>query len=257
MRRLTPLLIAGTAAILAVAESRRPLRRRVADRRTRAVRNLALGAVSALVSAALQKGVVAPLQRRRTGILHQLDHRIDLPPLVRRAVAILLLDYTLWWWHRANHQVPLLWRFHALHHEDRDLDVTTALRFHVGEMALAAFFRAAQVGVIGANEDDVAAWQRLLLPSILFHHSNVRLPERLDTLLARCILVTPRMHGIHHADQPELANSNWSSLFPWWDALHGTLRLDVAQEEIRIGLPHFISKSSNSKPGATKQATSE
>jgi sterol desaturase/sphingolipid hydroxylase (fatty acid hydroxylase superfamily) len=253
VRRLTPLLIAGTAAILAVAESRRPLRRRVEARRTRTLRNLALGAVSALVGGALQKAVVAPLQRRRTGFLHQLD----LPPLVRRAVAVLLLDYTLWWWHRANHQVPLLWHFHALHHEDRDLDVTTALRFHAGEMALAALFRAAQVGVIGADQDDVAAWQRLLLPSILFHHSNLRLPECLDALLARCILVTPRMHGIHHADQPELANSNWSSLFPWWDALHGTLRLDVAQDHITIGVPHFISKSSNSKPGATKQATRE
>jgi sterol desaturase/sphingolipid hydroxylase (fatty acid hydroxylase superfamily) len=253
MRRLTPLLIAGTAAILAVAESRRPLRRRVEDRGERAIRNLALGAASALVSIVLQKVVVTPLQQRRTGILQ----RLDLPPLVRRVAAVLLLDYTLWWWHRANHEVPLLWHFHALHHEDRDLDVTTALRFHAGEMALAALFRAAQVGLMGADEDDVAAWQQLLLPSILFHHSNVRLPERLDTLLARFLFVTPRMHGIHHADRPELTNSNWASLFTWWDSLHRTLRLDVPQEELTIGSPHLISKSSNSKPGATKQATSE
>ena len=151
---------------------------------------------------------------------------------------MLLFDYTLWWWHRANHQIPLLWRFHAVHHADPDLDVTTAVRFHFGEMALAAVFRGVQIRVIGASAEDVGAWQRLLLPAIFFQHANLRLPARLDAFLARLIVVTPRMHGIHHADELELSDSNWASLFPWWDALHGTLRLDVPQEAIRIGLPN-------------------
>jgi sterol desaturase/sphingolipid hydroxylase (fatty acid hydroxylase superfamily) len=177
-----------------------------------------------MATAALQRLLLGGLEKRArsrgVGILNHLP----MPPLVRRVAAVLLLDYTLWWWHRANHQVPLLWRFHAIHHADRDLDVSTALRFHIGEMSLAALFRAAQIVAIGASEEDVAAWQRLLLPAIFFQHSNL-------------LVVTPRMHGIHHSDVQEETDSNWSSLFPWWDWLHGTLRLDVPQEQITIGLP--------------------
>jgi sterol desaturase/sphingolipid hydroxylase (fatty acid hydroxylase superfamily) len=235
--RLTPLLTAGAALLLALGESRRPLRKRVEPRGPRTARNLAAGTLTAVVTTALQTPLVARAQRhvtrQRLGILNQLD----LSPAARRIIAVLLLDYTLWWWHRANHEVPLLWRFHAFHHADRDLDVTTALRFHAGEMALAAVFRALQIRVIGASADDVATWQRMLLPSIFFHHSNFALPKRLDDLFARILLVTPRMHGIHHSTVREDTDSNYASLFPWWDALHGTLRLDIPQEAITIGLP--------------------
>lgn len=237
MKRLTPLIVAGSALALAVAETRRPLRRRVEDRTERTFHNLGTAALSAAATAALQRLLLGGLEKRaRSRGVGILDH-LPMPPLVRRVAAVLLLDYTLWWWHRANHQVPLLWRFHAVHHADRDLDVSTAVRFHIGEMSLAALFRAAQIVAIGASEEDVDAWQRLLLPAIFFQHSNLRLPEALDDLLARLLVVTPRMHGIHHSDVQEETDSNWSSLFPWWDWLHGTLRLDVPQEQITIGLP--------------------
>ncbi|HLJ73763.1 MAG TPA: sterol desaturase family protein, partial [Thermoanaerobaculia bacterium] len=149
---------------------------------------------------------------------------------------ILLLDYTLWWWHRANHVVPALWRFHIVHHLDRDLDVSTAVRFHFGEMALAAFFRAAQVRVLGVDRDALAWWQRMLLLSILFHHSNIDLGPDADSQLVR-LFVTPRMHGIHHADVLEQTNSNWASLFAWWDMLHCTFTYGVPQQSITIGAP--------------------
>jgi sterol desaturase/sphingolipid hydroxylase (fatty acid hydroxylase superfamily) len=237
VRRLTPLIVAGSALLLAFAETRRPLRRRVEARGPRTARNLGVGAVSTAVTTAMQPLLVGRVQRWVTRERIGLLHRLELPPWARRLAAILLLDYSLWWWHRANHQLPLLWRFHAVHHADRDLDVSTALRFHVGEMTLASLFRAMQIAVTGAGADDVAVWQRMLLPAIFFQHANLRLPEGVDDLLARWLVVTPRMHGIHHSDVLDEANSNWSSLFPWWDALHGTLRLAVSQEAITIGLP--------------------
>ena len=145
--------------------------------------------------------------------------------------AILLLDYTLWWWHRWNHVWPPLWKFHFVHHADLDLDVSTALRFHFGEMALAAFFRAAQIRILGVDPKALFWWQRILLVSILFHHSNLRLPADADRRLVQFI-VTPRMHGIHHSEIESETNSNWASLFTCWDVLHRTFIYDVPQPVI-------------------------
>ena len=153
-------------------------------------------------------------------------------------VSIALLDYTLWIWHRANHGVPLLWRFHLVHHIDLDLDASTALRFHFGEMALSVLFRALQVILIGPTPDALSIWQNVLFGSILFHHSNLRLPldcERLLTL----VIVTPRMHGIHHSTHRGEADSNWSSLLSVWDRLHGTYRMDRPADAIVIGVPAY------------------
>jgi len=125
-----------------------------------------------------------------------------------------------------------------VHHVDRDLDASTALRFHFGEMALSVFFRMAQVRLLGVSPTAASVWQTLLLASIAFHHSNLRLPPHIERRLVRFI-VTPRMHGIHHSDHRDETNTNWSSLFSWWDRLHGTLRLDIPQDAIEIGVPAY------------------
>jgi sterol desaturase/sphingolipid hydroxylase (fatty acid hydroxylase superfamily) len=81
-------------------------------------------------------------------------------------------------------------------------------------------------------------WQTILFASILFHHSNVRLPLALERVLVR-LIVTPRMHGIHHSDREDETNSNWSSMFSVWDFLHRTFRLDVPNEDVVIGVPAY------------------
>ena len=154
----------------------------------------------------------------------------------------MLLDYTLWWWHWANHRVPFLWRFHLVHHVDRDLDASTALRFHFGELALSLPVRAAQMAIIGVDSQTLWLWQTILFASILFHHGNLRLPVRLERVLVR-LIVTPRMHGIHHSNRRDETDSNWSSLLSAWDYLHRTMRLDVAQPEITIGVPAYSDPS--------------
>jgi sterol desaturase/sphingolipid hydroxylase (fatty acid hydroxylase superfamily) len=135
------------------------------------------------------------------------------------------------------HRVPFLWRFHLVHHVDRDLDASTALRFHAGEHVLSVAYRAAQIVVIGADPLAVWIWQIILFVSILFHHSNVRLPARWERVVVR-LVVTPRMHGIHHAQREEWTNSNWSSILTCWDFLHRTMRR-VPDEEIVIGVPAY------------------
>jgi sterol desaturase/sphingolipid hydroxylase (fatty acid hydroxylase superfamily) len=132
--------------------------------------------------------------------------------------------------------VPLLWRFHAAHHVDVDLDTSTGLRFHAGEILLSVPWRAIQIGLIGISPLSLSIWQTLMLVSIAFHHSNIALSPSLERKLVR-FFVTPRMHGIHHSVVPEEANSNWSSGLSVWDRIHGTMRLNIPQSQLTIGLP--------------------
>ncbi len=220
------------------AERIAPLRRIVEPKLRRVARNLSLGGVSLAIMTMLQAPLLQPVAswivRERIGLLQT----VQWPRWIETIVAIVLLDYTLWWWHWASHRVPFLWRFHLVHHIDRDLDSSTALRFHFGELALSVPVRAAQMVIIGVDPHALWLWQTILFGSILFHHANVRLPLRVERLLVR-LIVTPRMHGIHHSDQLNETNTNWSSLISWWDYLHRTILLNVAQEEITIGVPAY------------------
>ena len=227
-------VVAVTFAILFAFERVDPLRRTVEAWPRRIARNLTVGAIAYIVVFPIQLALLVPLSRRGYGVLPM----IGMPAWLRTTIAVILLDYTLWIWHWATHRVPFLWRFHIVHHVDRDLDASTALRFHFGEHALSIGYRAAQIAVIGADPLAVWIWQIVLFICILFHHSNLCLPRRLERALVM-LVVTPRMHGIHHAQKEEWTNSNWASILTCWDVLHRTLRLDVPDEAIRIGIPAY------------------
>ena len=231
-------LIVGAFGLLWFMERRRPLRRAVEGKLTRNARNLLLAGAGAAALQLVEQPVVQPLtqlvERRRWGLLKV----VRLPRLLEVTLAVILLDYTLYVWHVLTHKAPLLWRFHVAHHVDLDLDASTALRFHFGELTISTAWRAAQVLLIGVSPLSLSVWQTFLLLSVLFHHSNVRLPIETERLLNRFI-VTPRMHGIHHSIIREETNSNWSSGLTIWDWLHGTLKINVPQEAITIGVPAF------------------
>jgi sterol desaturase/sphingolipid hydroxylase (fatty acid hydroxylase superfamily) len=230
--------IAASFVAIAVLEEMRPLRGRIERKSRHVLRNLAMAAMSSLATGLMQQRLVAPaaetIVRRRQGLLP----RLRLPQSLRVAAGVLLLDYSLWIWHWLNHRCLPLWRFHRVHHVDRDLDSWTALRFHFGEMAMAGVVRFLQIRLIGPDPGSLAIWQTLLLPSIFFHHSKIELPEKVERALS-WVIVTPRMHAIHHSMVLDETNSNWSSLLSIWDRLHGTFRLDVPQESIAIGVPAY------------------
>jgi sterol desaturase/sphingolipid hydroxylase (fatty acid hydroxylase superfamily) len=211
------------------------LRPRVERRSRRFVRNLGVAAASFAVVGGLQVAGFSELARRIDGSGIGLLRVLPLPDTLAFALGILLLDWTLWLWHALNHRLPLLWRFHAVHHVDRDLDASTALRFHFGELTLSLGFRAAQLALIGPSLLAFGVWQAALFASILFHHGNIGLPFGLERRLVHWV-VTPRMHGIHHSMIGEERDSNFASLFTLWDRLHGTLRLNVPQEQVEIGV---------------------
>jgi sterol desaturase/sphingolipid hydroxylase (fatty acid hydroxylase superfamily) len=219
-------------------EWRRPLRTARESKFTHTLRNLATAVSSAAVIALVETPIVWPLPRlveqERWGLLQL----FSLPRWLEMSLALLLMDYTLYIWHILTHRVPLLWRFHAVHHVDLDVDASTALRFHFGEMALSVIWRAGQVIILGISSGALLVWQTALSISILFHHSNLRLPIGIERML-NTFIVTPRMHGIHHSVLDQEVNSNWSSGLTIWDRLHGTLNLAVPQQEVTIGVPAF------------------
>lgn len=228
----------GTFGVLVWLEKRRPLRRSVEPKITRNTRNLSVAGLAAAVLQIAEKPVTTSLtelvERKNLGLLKIWK----LPKVLETILAIVLLDYTLYLWHVLTHKIPFLWRFHLVHHIDLDLDASTAIRFHFGELGISVLWRTAQIILIGVSPSSLAAWQLFLFPSILFHHSNVKLPDQLENLL-KYFIVTPRLHGIHHSIVREETDSNWSSGLTLWDRLHGTFRDDILQDEITIGVPAY------------------
>jgi len=229
------MLFGVAVGALVVAERIRPLRRQKEPGSRRLGRNAAIGLLGAAATAATEWPVVAPARalvaRHRIGLLNWLP----LPKALRVILGFLLLDYTLYLWHWLNHRSAFLWRFHSVHHADRDLDASTGIRFHFGELALAAGFRAAQVLHLGVDRGTLRVWQRCLFASVVFHHSNLEISEGFEGSLLG-MFVMPRMHGIHHSTRADWMNTNYSSLLSVWDRLHGTLRLDIPQPAITIGI---------------------
>jgi sterol desaturase/sphingolipid hydroxylase (fatty acid hydroxylase superfamily) len=236
-------MLIALAATLVVGEVFRPLRRRQHEPKLRRMqRNASIGGLGAVAVQLCEQPIVLPLaryvERRRWGLLQ----RLNVPAPLRTIVALVALDYTLYLWHIVVHRVPWLWRFHRVHHADLDLDASTAIRFHFGELIASVPWRAAQVALIGVDARTLQRWQTLTLMSVAFHHSNVRLPEQVEHRLGY-FLVTPRMHGIHHSRTPDEMDSNWSSGLSVWDRLHGTLRQDVQDDAIEIGVASLADPS--------------
>ena len=167
-----------------------------------------------------------------------LNFLYELPPGIEAAITIFALDYSNYLWHILLHKFPLLWRFHLVHHTDLDLDISTAFRFHFGEMIASVLFRGAAIVIIGASPVLVLIYEIAFEAATQFHHTNMRIPFRLEKAL-NLIFVTPRMHGIHHSMKRSETDSNYSVIFSFWDRIHHTVNLNVPQQEVIIGVPAY------------------
>lgn len=162
----------------------------------------------------------------------------DFPLWARFVIAILLLDLWTYWWHRMNHRVRFLWRFHRVHHSDPSMDVTTANRFHPGEIVFSSLLRIPLIALIGVRLEELVVYEALLFAVVQFHHANVGLPGQWDRRL-RALIVTPLLHKVHHSRwQPE-TDSNYASLFSWWDRLFSSFRLSADPHGLRLGLDEY------------------
>lgn len=228
---------AGLLAVLWVAESLAPMfpgrRRRLSHNLT----NLGLAALNTVVAIAFAVGILAVTEAARAhqfGLLHHLGGA----PWIRWVLALVLIDCWQYWWHRLNHRIGFLWRFHAVHHADAELDASSGVRFHTVEIAFSFLARLLVLPLLGVTVPELLLYETLALPVILFHHSNLRLPAGLDRVL-RWWIVTPRMHVVHHSRHQPETDSNYASLLSVWDRLFRSFRLREHPGEIELGLDHW------------------
>jgi len=167
-------------------------------------------------------------------------YALDLAPVPHVMISVILLDLVGYGIHRFYHRVPLLWRLHRAHHSDLDMDSTTSIRFHLGEVIITTGIKGLSVWALGVSPAGFLISESLTLVAGLFAHANVRLPGRLESGL-RFAIVTPDMHWIHHSRRPSEHNINLSPVFSVWDRLFGTYYMGAARHEIQFGLDEYPS----------------
>lgn len=204
--------------------------------------NLGLTALNTLVLTALfGTAILATAQYVTTnslGALNLLGAR-GLPHGLRVLLTVVFMDFMLYVWHLLNHEVPLMWRFHRVHHTDLNMDVSTATRFHIGELSLSAIIKIGLIYLIGADPLSVIIFESSLVLCAQFHHSSLRVPAWLERAWW-VLFVPPSMHRIHHSVRIRERNSNYGTIFSLWDRVMGTLVAGVDQDGIRIGVGgHF------------------
>ena len=210
-------------------------RKKFKQRSWHVVMNIIIGQINALMIALIFIGAwwwaAGVAAERGWGILNV----ISLGEWQHALGAILFMDFWTYWWHRINHEVPFFWRFHQVHHSDREMDVTTASRFHIGEIFFSSVIRIGLILLFGITLWELLLYEIFLNIVVQFHHANIGLPTWLDKFL-RIFIVTPAMHKVHHSDWHVETDSNYTSLFSWWDRVFGTFRLRDDPREIQFGL---------------------
>ena len=151
------------------------------------------------------------------------------------AFNLLLLDFLIYWWHRANHEIHFLWRFHEVHHLDQFLDVTTSIRFHFGEILISSGFRVIVIILFDISFSSIVIFEILVLMSSGFHHSNIKIPKNWDTYIS-LFIVTPSIHGSHHHANQKDTDSNYSTILSCWDRIFKSNNYRERGPEAPIGV---------------------
>ena len=218
----------GVLVAMALLEALLPKKKRSMPRLQRWVTNLSLVVIDSvvlrLVTPVLAVGVASWALTNNIGLLNWLR----LPVVAEFVVAFLLLDMLIYFQHVISHKLPVLWRFHKVHHTDRDIDVTTGVRFHPIEIVLSMLYKLACVALIGPSVVAVIVFEIALNASAMFNHSNLSLTKPLDRFL-RIFVVTPDFHRVHHSAIRSETDSNYGFFLSVWDRLFGTY-IDQPQE---------------------------
>ncbi|MGV6849861.1 MAG: sterol desaturase family protein [Marinibacterium sp.] len=214
----------GLFALFALAEAVAPRRTRTQPRGTRWLTNWAISLIDTVTLRLLAFGlpalaVGAAIEASSSGI--GLFNALDWPFWIKVVLTVLILDFAIWAQHLITHKVPILWRLHRVHHADRDIDVTTAIRFHPIEIALSMLLKIGLVYLLGTPALGVLIFEVLLNGTAMFNHANWRLPLPLDRVL-RIVLVTPDMHRVHHSVHRDEHDSNYGFALSVWDRTLGT-----------------------------------
>ncbi len=209
-------------AVIFLSEGKYPFFKRDQNRGAHIRPNLLLAggnALLGLIFAGMIWAVTVWAREHSVGIANNLH----LPFVIETAVVFLLFDLWMYWWHRFLHENDTLWRLHRTHHVDLAMDCSTALRFHPLEILVSTFLKLIVLVMLGMSIGQLAFYRAVMYPVILFHHSNINFPLKWDRPLGR-LLVMPAMHRVHHSKIYQETNSNYGTVFSFWDRLFGSFR---------------------------------
>jgi sterol desaturase/sphingolipid hydroxylase (fatty acid hydroxylase superfamily) len=232
----------GVLLLMALLEILWPKRKLDVTKSGRWVTNLGIGVLGALLLRLMAMlavpiaAVAAAFYAEAHGI--GLLNQVDLPGWLKLVIALLVLDLAIWAQHLASHKVSVFWRLHQVHHADRDIDVTTAIRFHPIEIGLSMLWKIVVVLAIGASPFAVFLFEVILNACAMFNHANIAMPRWLDAFL-RLFVVTPDMHRVHHSVLRREHDSNYGFNLSVWDRLFGTYTAQPhgGHQGMTIGLP--------------------
>jgi sterol desaturase/sphingolipid hydroxylase (fatty acid hydroxylase superfamily) len=224
-------IIITTFVLIAALELISPARAAV---RKRWPLNIGLGALNLLLvrlaSVAGPFALASLAAQQGFGLLNQ----FAMPPTLATILVIILMDFAIYWQHRASHRFGWFWALHKLHHADADFDITTGLRFHPGEALLSMLYKGAVGALLGAPPEAMLLFEVYIAVGSMIEHGNIALPPRLERAIRR-VWVTTAMHTIHHSANGNDHNHNYSFALSIWDRLFGTYRATATGNQ--IGLP--------------------
>ena len=223
-----------------VLESCFPARKSKLTKRVRWLGNFSLLIISSVVARLLVPIGVTGIALYASSQGLGLFNNINIPNWLIITLSVLLLDLMIYWQHRIFHLVPMLWRFHKVHHADSHIDASTGLRFHPIEILLSILLKGLAVLLLGVPAIAVIIFEVALNGFALFNHTNIRLPRWLEYPL-RAILITQVLHRIHHSQVVEETNSNYGFSVSWWDRLFGSYKSQAkkSDEDLDIGLKSY------------------
>lgn len=237
-------VFAGVLAVLALVEQLRPRRALTVAKAERWMTNLSIVVIDSVVVRAMA-ALVVPVTAVTAAYIAEMHgwgvlNGLDWPVWVETVIALVVLDFAIWLQHVASHKLPVLWRLHQVHHADRDIDVSTAIRFHPLEIALSMLWKIVWVLALGPSGGAVILFEILLNACAMFSHANIALPLPIDRVL-RSVIVTPDMHRVHHSIERQEHDSNYGFNLSVWDRLFGTYRAqpEKGHENMMIGLKPY------------------
>jgi sterol desaturase/sphingolipid hydroxylase (fatty acid hydroxylase superfamily) len=241
-------VFAAAFVAMAAIELLLPKRKLSMSKGRRWLTNLGIAAVDTLVLRLMTlvavpiAAVAAAFYAEQHGL--GLLNNVSWPGSVKVIVALLVLDFAIWFQHLVSHKVPIFWRLHQVHHADRDIDVTTAVRFHPVEIALSMLWKIVVVVPLGASPFAVFLFEVILNACATFNHANIALPTWLDRFV-RIFIVTPDMHRVHHSVLRTEHDRNYGFNLSLWDRLFRTYLAEpsAGQQGMTIGLNPYQSEA--------------
>jgi sterol desaturase/sphingolipid hydroxylase (fatty acid hydroxylase superfamily) len=230
LKAIQPYAVGLVFITIYLAEHVLPQRRELIDHK-HDLFNFSIGVAGLLTVGAsgfALQGWLSYCQSRHWGLLY------GLPFWVKLGCGLLLADLFMYWWHWANHRIIFLWRFHKFHHSDTKLNSSSAVRFHIVELALSFVLKAPVFALLGINVPTVILYGLLLLPVTVLNHSNVRIGDLTDRFL-RQFITSPHMHRLHHSVNVKETDSNYGAILPYWDRLFKSYTKPTGKN-IRYGL---------------------